>query len=111
MEFLETKVCDFFNEWLFSKKEYNLNAIINTIDLDKEDAIMIFEEFLNKFEIESGYSNFDTNKYFYKLNFLDALLINIFRKKIEKKYVKKPSITIAHMVMVAKRKEWFDPLS
>lgn len=109
MKSLESRVVDFFNRWVFKDEEKSLDTVINTINLDREDAVMIFEEFLNEFEIESGYSSFDIDKYFYKLTFLDTLLINIFSKRIEKKYSKKKPITINHMIEVAKRKEWFDP--
>ena len=109
MKSLEISVVDFFNKWIFREEQNSLDTVINTINLDREDAVMIFEEFLNEFDIESGSSSFDIDKYFYKLSFLDSLLIFIFPKKIQKKYSKKNPITIKHMIEVAKRKEWFDP--
>lgn len=110
MELVESRVVDFFNEWLISDEPNSLNRVINTINLDREDAIMIFEEFINEFDIEeSSCLSVDLDKYFYKLTFLDALFIGFFQKKIEKKYVKKTPITINHMIEVAKLKEWFDP--
>lgn len=110
MESLQNKVINFFRKWISKDEPYLLDTVLNTIDLDREDAIMMFEEFLNEFGIDSGYSTFEIDKYFYKLNFWDALLINVFTKRIKTKYPSKPPITISHMIEVAKRKEWFDPV-
>lgn len=110
MKSIEGRVVDFFNRWIFRDKQNSLDKVINTINLDREDAVMIFEEFLNEFDIESGYYSFDIDKYFYKLTFLDSLLIKFFSKRIKEKYGKKNPITISHMIEVAKRREWFDPI-
>ncbi|WP_347066561.1 DUF1493 family protein [Flavobacterium sp. WV_118_3] len=110
MESLENRVINFFNKWVLKDDKISLDTIINTINLDREDAISIFEEFLTEFDIKSGYATFEIDRYFYKLTFWDALFINMFTKRIEKKYAKKTPITIAHMIEVTKRKAWFDPI-
>lgn len=110
MELIETKVIDFFNKWDLCDKLNVLDKVINMIELDREDAIMIFEDFLVEFDIEeSSCFDVDLDKYFYKLAFLDALFLGFFPKRIEKKYAQKTPITVRHMIEVAKRKAWFDP--
>ena len=108
MKKIEELVTEFFISHGIYDEEQTTNTIINTIDLDYLDGIDIFEEFLKKFNIEKGYESFDINYFFYKLNFPDSFksMLNI---PIKKKYKTPPSITIAHMIEVAKRKEWFDP--
>ncbi|NCO64451.1 MAG: hypothetical protein COW66_14120 [Flavobacteriaceae bacterium CG18_big_fil_WC_8_21_14_2_50_34_36] len=105
MKTIESNVIAFFNQWLPKEMGNNVNTVINTINLDREDAIMIFEEFINEFDILSGYSSFDIDKYFYpQKSFWNIIMY----KKVKKE--EKPKITIAHMIEVAKKKEWFDPL-
>lgn len=109
MENIETRVLVFFEKWHLSSKK-GFDTVINSVFLSQDDAIMIFEDFLMEFKIELGYTSFDVDKYFYKISILDTILYYFLKKNFEKKYKKKPPITIRHMIEVAKKREWFDPL-
>ncbi len=95
----------FFKKWGVYNGELKNKTIINDINEDFMDLEWLFESFFKEFDIENSH-DFDVYKYFYQISFLKKILIEFgFKIKIENK----PSITIHHMIEVAKRKEWFDP--
>lgn len=109
MEDLEERVMNFFriHDGLHIKVK-DKNSIINPPNLFNDDAEIVLEEFFREFEIK-GDEYLDLDKYFY--NFLDYFLSywrNLLSLKRKKREAKTP-ITIAHMIEVAKRKEWFEP--
>jgi hypothetical protein len=105
---MEKEVIDFFKLYGIYDEDKKIETIINTINLSYTDSIDIFEEFLKYFKIEMGYETFDIDKYFYKISFFDSLRL-VLNINIQHMYQPKPPITLAHMIEVAKRKEWFDP--
>lgn len=100
MKDLERKVVDFFSKYDIPIKDEN--AIINPDFILSDDANIIMESFIKEFDIEKGYLEID--KFFEPLPNIN---FNLFKKK--RKKLNRPLITIAHMIEVAKRKEWFDP--
>lgn len=101
MSTIENDVLIFFKKSVSNK----LALSSNLTDFCKyeDDAFYLFLEFFEVFKIEKG--NLDVDKYFYpKATFWDIIRF----KKV--KQDEKPKITIGHMIEVAKRKEWFDPV-
>ena len=106
MESINHRVLKFFQDY-FLKKEISENFIINKPDYLADEAFFLMEEFFKQFKIEKGY--LDIDKYFNPLPKLTLKhLWNLFTFNLPKNK-QKPLITIAHMIEVAKRKEWFDP--
>lgn len=101
MSTIENDVLIFFKKSVSNK----LTLSSNLTDFCKyeDDAFYLFLEFFEVFKIEKG--NLDLDKYFYsKSSFWDIIKL----KKV--KQDEKPKITIEHMIEVAKRKEWFNPI-
>ncbi|WP_369616560.1 DUF1493 family protein [Flavobacterium sp. CFS9] len=109
MEQLETEIVNFFK----------LSTGIRNIDLDTNigserykifdlDAENLMQTFFKKYNID--YSNFIVNKYFIypEYSWRSLIFIRLFFDKVE--YPLKPALTIKHLVAVAQRKEWFDPI-
>ncbi|CAH0262674.1 hypothetical protein SRABI04_03530 [Chryseobacterium sp. Bi04] len=93
------KKCGVYDDKLKNK------TIINDVNEDFMDLESLFESFFKEFDIENSYA-FDVTRYFHQIPFFNKILIAFgFKIKAENK----PSITISHMIKVAKRKEWFDP--
>jgi len=101
---MKNKVIEFLKDYEITNE--NVETIINTEELDFEDAIDIFEDFFTKFSIEKE-NLFDVNKYFYNFGFFEAIFIRNFGKN--KNYEKKTPITVSHLIKVAEKGEWFDP--
>ncbi|PQL94410.1 DUF1493 family protein [Apibacter adventoris] len=104
----EKKVLDFFkihNE--FNIKVVNKDSIINPPSLLNDDAEILLKEFIDQFDIQKGYLEID--KYFYNLSDFGWRYWLSLLKLRKYKPLQKPPITIAHMIEVAKRNEWFDP--
>lgn len=105
MENIETNVLEFFKKHLKNIEFYDSDTIINFPDLLVDDAEIILEEFMKKFNIKE--SHIDLDKYF---NPLKNPLIRLFDLlKSNKRIQKKPIIRISHLIEVAKNKEWFEP--
>ncbi|AZB18816.1 DUF1493 family protein [Chryseobacterium indologenes] len=100
MKDLEKKIIDFFSKYDIPIKD--VNAIINPDFILSDDANIIMGRFIKEFNIEKGYLEID--KFFEPLS---SISFNLFKKKGKK--VNRPLITVAHMIEVARRKEWFDP--
>jgi hypothetical protein len=102
---INEEVLIFFRKEL--SKKIDKNYVINNPNYLGDEANFLLEDFFKKFDIQSGYLEVD--KYFNPLpspmGCLWSWIIFNFPKS-EQKY---PIITIAHMIEVAKRKEWFDP--
>ncbi|MFV5686549.1 DUF1493 family protein [Flavobacterium sp. GB2R13] len=107
MDELEKKVIDFFNKNNIVKNN-KIDSSINKPNYFADEAFFLMEEFFVKFNIDKGY--IDIDKFFNPLPTLSFKhFLNLFGlKKME--YPEKPKITIGHMIEVAKRKEWFDPI-
>lgn len=109
MNNLDKEVMDFFkiNDGLHIKVK-DEKSIINPQKLLNDEAEIILELFFDKFNVK-GIENLYIDKYFYNLtDFGLKYWLSLLKLK---KYVlpPKPHITIAHMIEVAKRKEWFEP--
>jgi hypothetical protein len=104
---LEDQVVLFFIKELNDKK-INKETILNNYWFFIEDSIFNLDDFFYHFNVNC--TTFNIEKYFHPfpdLNwkyFLDRIRL----KKMH--YPEKPKITIGHMIEVAKRKEWFDPV-
>ncbi|CAA7386972.1 DUF1493 family protein [Chryseobacterium fistulae] len=112
-EYIEDNVINFFQRSL-DEKMINKNTIINNDDYSSEDAFFMLEVFFEIFDIEKGY--LDMDKYFrptypYGIGIYPLIKGILSKFNWAKKPIiePKPPITIAHMIEVAKRNEWFDP--
>ncbi|CAA7386971.1 DUF1493 family protein [Chryseobacterium fistulae] len=83
-------------------KNVDENYIINNPNYLGDETNLLLEDFIKKFDIQSGYLEVD--KYFNKLPSFWEIIT--FSRDKKQKY---PIITVSHMIEVAKRKEWFDP--
>ena len=105
---IENEVYDFFINHFKNISNLKQNTIINPPNLLMDDGIIILDDFFKKFNIQKGY--LDLNKYFNPvLNPIQLFWNFIQLKKVSEK-AKKPIITIEHMIEVAKKGEWFDPI-
>jgi hypothetical protein len=105
MEVIEYRVIKYFSK--FGIKSMDKNSIINPDNFLSDDANLMMKGFIDEFQINQGYLQID--RYF---NPLPALCLKYFWNLITfnvPKLQPKPPVTIAHMIEVAKRKEWFDP--
>lgn len=101
MNTIENDVLIFFKKSLSNKLTISSN--LTDFCKNEDDAFYLFLEFFEVFKIEKGY--LDVDKYFYsRSSFWDMITF----KKV--KQDEKTKITIGHMIEVAKRKEWFDPI-
>jgi hypothetical protein len=102
MDTIEYNVLAFFKKALLNNKLTKFSFLTDFCK-NEDDAFYLFLEFFEKFKIERG--NLNVDKYFYpKSSFLDFIT---FKKVIQED---KPKITIEHLIKVAEKKEWFDPL-
>ncbi|SFJ76579.1 DUF1493 family protein [Myroides guanonis] len=101
MNILENDVLVFFKKAVSSK--LTMSSSLTDFCKNEDDAYYLFLEFFEKFEIEKGY--LDLDKFFYP----KASLWGVIRLK-RNDYDDKPKITIQHLIKVAKKKEWFDPV-
>lgn len=107
MDKLEKEVIFFFKKNKVVKSD-EIDNIINQPDYLADEAFFLMEDFFVKFNINKGY--IDIDKFFNplpNLNFKN--FFNIFRLK-KRRYPDRPKITIEHMIKVAEKKEWFDPI-
>lgn len=108
MKTLKDEVTDFFlNEKIINSN--GLNSIINKPNLFIDEALFLFERFFKRFEIDKGYINLDD--FFNPLPALNLRYIFnhlILRRKL--RLEQKKIITLEHMIKVAEKKEWFNPL-
>lgn len=104
---LEGQVISFFKKELNSKK-INRETILNDYWFYIEDSIFILDEFFYHFNISC--STFIIEKYFHSFPDLNwkCFLDRIRFKKMY--YPEKQKLTIQHLIKVAERKEWFDPV-
>lgn|GEM_PF-1139360 len=107
MNILEQEVIDFFRKHNIIRNN-EMDSIINKPDYFADEAFFLMERFFQKFDIHKGY--IDIDKFFNPLPALNlSHFLNVFGIK-KSKYPEKSKITIGHMLEVAKRKEWFDPI-
>ncbi|WP_413998088.1 DUF1493 family protein [Flavobacterium sp. W1B] len=101
MNTIENDVLIFFKKSLSNK--LTLSSNLTDFCKNEDDAFYLFLEFFEVFKIEKG--NLDVDKYFYsKSSFWDMIRF----KKVKQE--EKPKITIKHLIKVAEKKEWFDPI-
>ncbi|MDR6548697.1 hypothetical protein J2810_004787 [Chryseobacterium rhizosphaerae] len=98
-------VTEYFKIRGYYNDNEKLETIINNNQEDILDMEWLFESFFKDFNIKNSH-DFDVYKYFYDTSLRDKILIKL---GINKNINLKTSITISHMIEVAKRKEWFDP--
>ncbi|WP_172284397.1 DUF1493 family protein [Chryseobacterium sp. LAM-KRS1] len=98
-------VVDYFKKRGYYNEELKYKTIINDKNEDFMDMECLFESFFKDFNIKNS-NEFNVNKYFYNNFLIEKFLIKI---GIKTNTISKPSITIAHMIEVAKRQKWFDP--
>ncbi|UPQ80465.1 DUF1493 family protein [Flavobacterium azooxidireducens] len=108
MSEVEKEVITFFKEKRIISESDNINTIINKPDYLADEAYFLMESFFEKFKVEKGY--LDIDKYFNPLPKLDLkYFINLLRfKRIVNN--QKPVITLYHLIKVAEKREWFDPV-
>jgi len=103
---IEKRVLQFFQNNLH--KKVNIDTVINRIFSWEDDVYDEFVLFFEKFEINP--KDFNILKYFYpnpESIFIFKLWYGLIIGKFKSKNL--PPLTVAHMIEVAKRKEWFDP--
>lgn len=88
-------------------KSVDENYIINNPNYLSDEATLLFEDFFLKFNIQKGYLEIDD--YFNPLPSPLGCFFNWITFTFPKRKQKYPLIKVAHMIEVAKRKEWFDP--
>ncbi len=106
---LENEILAFFKKEIGIKNiDLKSNIGSEKIGLFDLDAEHVMHEFFKKYNID--YSGFVSEKYFQYPNYSwkSLFIIRLFFE--QEKYPSKPPITIGHMIEVAKRKEWFDPV-
>lgn len=101
---MKNSVITFFKERGYYNTTLKGDTVLNLYKEDRWDLIELFEEFFTKFNV-SGEDTFQIDKYFYKTNLLRLILPNSRRDRN-----KKPIITINHMIEVAEKGEWFEPM-
>lgn len=103
----EEDVILFFKQHGAYSDRDGIHTVLNTTDRDYLDLIEMFEEFFTIFNLIKNPEDFDVDKYFYEHTFTDFIKwIFCIKNKNLPVY---PPITIAHMIEVVKRKEWFEP--
>jgi len=105
----EKEIIDFFKSFTGLKNiDLDTNLGSERYKIFDLDAESLMETFFDKYNID--YSTFIVSKYFIYPNYSwkNLFFIQLFFDKEE--YSSKPELTIKHLIEVAKRKEWFDPL-
>lgn len=101
MEKLDNEVISFFRKAL-SNSKLSKSSYLNDFCKNEDNAYYLFLEFFESFNIEKGH--LDLDKYFYS----KSVFFDIF-KLAKPSQSTKPKISIAHLIKVAEKKEWFDP--
>jgi hypothetical protein len=107
MKNIEKDVCDFFKIHIVGLELIDEKTIVNFPDMLVDDGELILEAFNAEFNIINCDLNFD--KYFNPVKSPFFILYDFF--KSTKRLQKIPEITVGHMINVAKRKKWFDPIA
>jgi len=100
---MKDKVISFFVKKM--NKEIGVDSEINDMGYFGLDGWALMSDFFDEFEIRNS-EDFEIYSFFVEeLSFID------FMKKGYKKRIKeKNSLSINHLIKVAERKEWFDPI-
>ena len=88
---------------VFGIDNINLETVVNKLQTVSEDNDNFIVLFSIKFDIDM--STFDYYKYFHEDEFI---LISIFRRIFQSRKEKR-SLTVAHLLAVINKGEWFEP--